>query len=288
MKKLFSLFAAVVCGLMLNAKTFYLNPGVWASDGAVFGMYGATSSGWDWFGDFMTSDNNGIYAGEVPDDATVVIFVRFNPEATTPDWDYKWNQTNDINIEDLGENNQYNITDWGSNYSTGEWSVYGGGDDPVTPPVITPEGDAYWYWKGYKDGEDINNEIDGGLFDCGISEIEVAQDAYIFVVYQVHGVPGVQYMAPSYVDGPTHATMTTSGSDKLHIPAGNYTLYLYDNGDGTVELAFAEMAGKTLVGCGAQGIENVPSDDKAHKAIIDGKLQIMVGNKLYDATGREL
>lgn len=163
-----------------------------------------------------------------------------------------------------------------------------GGDDPVTPPVITPSADAYWYWKGYKDGQDINNEIDGGLFDCGLSEIEVAQDAYIFVVYQVHGVPGVQYMAPSYVDGPTHATMTTTGSDKLHIPAGNYTLYLYDNGDGTVELAYQSMEGKTLVSCDGQGIENTKVDTKAHKTVIDGQLRIIRGEKIYDATGREL
>ena len=254
MKKIFTLFAALVCGFVLNAKTLYLNPGVWDADGAKFAIYGSADD-WGWLTGFMAQEGT-VYKAEVPDNTDLVIFVRLNPNGESPaapDWKDKWNQTSDLGLEDLGDKNQYNITGW--NAGDGEWSVYGGGgdnpgggDDPVTPPV-TPSGDAYWYWKGYKDGQDINNEIDGGLFDCGISEIEVAQDAYIFVVYQVHGVPGVQYMSTSYVDGPTHATMTTSGSEKLHIPAGTHTLYLYDNGDGTVELAFQAMAGKTLVDC---------------------------------------
>ena len=82
--------------------------------------------------------------------------------------------------------------------------------------------------------------------------------------------------------------MTTTGSDKLHIPAGNYTLYLYDNGDGTVELAYQEMAGKTLIGCGNQGIEQTMISPAAQKTIIDGQLRIIIGEKMYDATGREL
>jgi hypothetical protein len=175
----------------------------------------------------------------------------------------------------------------GPGSNCGEGVPYSGGDDPVTPPV-TPGADAYWYWKGHVDGVDINSEIDGGLFDCGISDIEVAENAYIFVVYQVHGVPGVQYMAPSYVDGPTHATMTTTGGDKLHIPAGNWTLYLYDNGDGTVELSYEQLSGKTLVSCEGQGVEQTVVAEKAHKVIIDGKLRIVRGDKIFDATGREL
>ena len=156
------------------------------------------------------------------------------------------------------------------------------------PPVTPPTAESYWYWKGYVDGQDINNEIDGGIFDCGESSIEVAENGYIFVVYQVKGVPGVQYMASSFVDGPTHATLSTTGSDKLHIPAGSYTLYLYDNGDGTVELAFEAMSGKKLVDCTGQGIEKTQVTDKARKTIIDGQLRIIVGDKVFDATGRQL
>ena len=86
----------------------------------------------------------------------------------------------------------------------------------------------------------------------------------------------------------THVTMTTSGGEKLMIPAGTHTLYLYDNGDGTVELSREQLSGKNLVSCGGQGVEHTVVSDKAHKMIIDGQLRIIRGDKIFDATGRQL
>jgi len=105
----------------------------------------------------------------------------------------------------------------------------------------------YWYWRGYVDGADTENEYINNVFQNGISHIAVQNDAYLYVLYQEQGFAGMQYMSEWYVDGPTHATMTINGIEKLHIPAGTWTLYLYDNGDGTVELAYQPIAGKTLV-----------------------------------------
>ena len=70
----------------------------------------------------------------------------------------------------------------------------GGGDNPGGGET----GQAYWYWKGEVDGVNIENEMDGGIFDCGLSSIEVEQQAYIFIVYQVKGVAGVQYMTDGW------------------------------------------------------------------------------------------
>ena len=154
----------------------------------------------------------------------------------------------------------------------------GGGDTP----------DAYWYWKGWVDGGDIENEQNGNIFEKGISHIVVEENGYLFVVYQEKGKMGVQYMAPSYVDGPTHATMTTSGSEKLHVGPGSHTLYLYDNGDGTVELSLEPMEGKSLIGGDTSDISEVASGVKARKVIIDGQLRIVRGDKIFDATGRQL
>jgi len=153
-------------------------------------------------------------------------------------------------------------------------------------------GDAYWYWKGFVDNVELNNEMEGGVFDGGLSEITVNEAGYIFVVYQVHGVPGVQYMTDGWLGTElTHATMSNCGTctngNKLYIPAGTYTLYLYDNGDGTVELSREPLAGKTLVG-GAQAIENTEVAEKAHKVIIDGQLRIVRGEKIFDTIGRQL
>ena len=293
MKKIFTLFAALVCGFVLNAKTLYLNPGVWDVDGAKFAIYGSAGE-WGWLTGFMAQEGT-VYKADVPDNTDVVIFVRLNPNGESPaapDWKDKWNQTGDLSLEDLGDKNQYNITGW--NAGDGEWSVYGGGGDNPGGGGDNPgggeTGKKYWYWKGHVDGEDLNNELEGGIFECGLSSIEVKEDAYLIVIYQEQGVAGVQYGAASFVNDQTHATLSTSGYEKLHIPAGSYTLYLYNNGNGTVELAYEAMNGKTLVACtdGDEAIETTTVQEKARKVFVDGQLRIVRGDKMFDATGRQL
>ncbi len=164
-----------------------------------------------------------------------------------------------------------------------EGTTIGGG---TTPPVDVP--DSYWYYKGWIDGGDLQNEEGGfNIFQGGTASLVVEENAYLFVMYQEKGKQGVQYMAAEYVDGPTHATMLTSGSEKLHVGPGSWTLYLYDNGDGTVELS-TEPLEKPLIGGGEQAIDNTNVTEKAHKAIIDGQLRIIRGDKMFDATGRQL
>ena len=282
MKKIFTLFAATLFAVGMMAQTYGM-----MIDGTFHAGEANPTPGDPSFQEFM------ILGVSVSEGATLQLWDASANDGTGAGWAVDLDGASVAGISRDGDHytcSQAGCYDFYIKLKFQQDQLYIGscnGDDPVTPPVITPSTDAYWYWKGYVDGQDINNEIDGGIFDCGISEIEVKQDGYIFVVYQVHGVPGQQYMAPTYVDGPTHATMTTTGSDKLHIPAGNYTLYLYDNGDGTVELAYQEMAGKTLIGC-TQGIENTEYIENARKTIIDGQLRIFIGEKMYDATGREL
>ena len=159
------------------------------------------------------------------------------------------------------------------------------GTDPVTPGV---EGNPRYYYKGYIDGQDVEPS-EATIFEHGIAELEVAENAYIFILYQVDGYPGVQYMTTTYVDGPTHATVSTTGAEKFHIGAGNYTLYLYDNGDGTLEVSTEQLAGKKLADPQpVQAIDNTTVTEKAHKVIIDGQLRIVRGDKIFDATGRQL
>ena len=165
-----------------------------------------------------------------------------------------------------------------------------GGTDPVTPPVNPGvEGNPRYYYKGYIDGQDVEPGEEN-LFDHGIADLEVSDNAYIFVLYQVDGYPGVQYMTASYVDGPTHATLLTTGGEKFHLGAGNYKLYLYDNEDGTLEISTQVIPGKKLADPQPvhQGIEDVEANVKARKVFIDGCLRIVRGDKVFDVTGRQL
>ena len=176
----------------------------------------------------------------------------------------------------------------GSNCGTGT-PIAGNnpGTDPGTDLGTQTGGNPRYYYKGYIDGEEVE-PTDATLFTNGMAALTVYSDAYLFVIYQVDGQPGVQYMTTDYVDGPTHATLVTTGFEKMHVTAGTYTLYLYDNQDGTLELSTEPMAGKTLVSTGTEGIEQTKLDGGAHKVIVDGQLRIVRGNKVFDLTGRQL
>lgn len=287
MKKLFILFAATIFAASISAKTIYLNTGgssLWNQANAVFFIHSWGAEENDALMSLVSGD---IYSANIPDGNNALLFVRMPAGSTAIDWAGKWNQTNDMNIPD--GKNMYTITGWGA--GDGNWSTYGGGD-PVTPPV-TPSADAYWYWKGYVDNTPIENENDGGKFDEGISSIDVSEAGYIFVIYQAKDVAGVQYMTDGWQDfNPQHVTLTNCGvcnnGNSMHIGPGSHTLYLYDNEDGTVELSIVEIPGKKLMGKGVEGIEDTVVKSKAHKMIIDGQLRIVRGNKVFDATGRQL
>lgn len=162
------------------------------------------------------------------------------------------------------------------------------GGDP-TPGGGSVEGNPRYYYKGYVDGQDVEPS-EATLFDHGIAEIEFSQQAALFVLYQVDGYPGVQYMTSSWVDGPRSATLSTKGgSEKWNCPLGTTTLYLYDNGDGTLEISADPIPGKKLADPQpAQGLENTATSDKARKMFVNGQLVIVRGDKMFDATGRQL
>ena len=102
-------------------QTLYLKPGVWNTASAKFAIWDITHSAWS---EFMTLAENetDIYTATVPADAAKVIFVRLNSDATAPDWDKKWSQTEDLDL--VVDNDLFTITAWGSEKSPGAWSKY--------------------------------------------------------------------------------------------------------------------------------------------------------------------
>lgn len=305
MKKIYALFAAALMTVSLSAATIYckMTQEWWTKDGAAVGIYyWGVNGAPNWPGYRMTSVGDGVWSYDLPADVKVVIFSRVNNSGDVADWGA---QTKNLDVPTDGKN-LFTITTssptWGGNPGCeGEWSVYdgqgggqggqGGGDTPGGQGGgSTVEGNPRYYYKGYIDGADVEPGEET-LFDHGLAELEVAQNAYIFVLYQVDGQPGVQYMTASYVDGPTHATfIKTDGGDKIHIGAGSYTLYLYDNEDGTLELSTQPIPGKKLADPQPvhQSIEETGVTLKAHKVIIDGQLRIIRGDKMFDVTGRQI
>ena len=300
MKKIFTLFAAVLCGLALNAKTIYLTPGVWADGEAVIFVHSWTGESGN-AQDLKMNDAGSVLSVDVPDGNEKIIFVRMPNGSTALVWDNKWDQTSDLEIP--SDKNMYVVTDW----HDGHWAVYGGGDQPGPGPQPQPGGDHDYYLKGYR-GEtegDITTPGADELFECG--KLDYAFEGkeglgYFFVLVCEQGtVVGECYRAKAY-STEQHTTLWPESvlkaenlsSEVLAVPAPSATFYLYDNGDGSLELSTVELPNRTLVGnCGGsqpeqEAVENTVVNTKTRKAIIDGRLVIIRGEQMFDATGRAL
>ena len=301
MRKIYLILAALLCGMAMNAATVYckMTHEWWTKDGAAVAahMWGG-SSATTWPGIRMTpvSGEANVWSIETGDN-TNIIFVRVNGSGDVTDWGAK---TKDLTIPTDGKN-LFTITTsseaWGDPGCDGEWSVYTPGDNPVTPPTPQPGGAKDYYLKGYRGPTqgDITTPTAEEFFENGIlADYSFEGDAqgkgYFFIlVCEPGAVVGDCYMAAAYSED-THITLSKqdgSHAEKMGVPAGTVTFYLYDNGDGTLELSTQPMPGKTLVG-GGQGVENTFVNEKAHKMIIDGQLRIIRGDKMFDATGRQL
>ena len=123
--------------------------------------------------------------------------------------------------------------------------------------------DHLWYFKGWVNNADIEGIDSDNVFEGGMANFNfTAEKNYVFVIYQVHGVAGVQYMATAgnVVEGVTHATLSPSGSGKFVIPAGTKKVYLYDNGNNTVEISTQPISGKKLIDACATAVAEEKSN----------------------------
>ena len=281
MRKFLLLAATAICAVSLNAKTIYLNTGggeLWNQANAVFFAH-SWASETDNADVQLTNVSGDIFSAEINDAHGNILFVRMPEGASSVIWDGEgkfWNKTADLTIPE-GQN-QYNITGWGDN--DGNWSTYGGGSGE-NPGGGTGEMDHMWYYKGYIDGKDVEPG-DATLFHNGTVEFACSEKSYLMILYQVHGVPGVQYMTESYVEGVTHAKLTTTGSEKMAVEPGMYTLYLYDNGDGSVELSTEPLPGKTLVDAEQGG-----GEDPGEQAI-ENVYELNLSAPMFDLLGRQV
>lgn len=98
-----------------ETRTLYLEPGVWETAGAVYQAYLFNSSGSQWYNFEKVKED--LYKVSFPDQWETIIACRMNPAGPASDWTGKWNQTNDISIASLGDNNCISITSWGEDKS---------------------------------------------------------------------------------------------------------------------------------------------------------------------------
>lgn len=308
MKKIFTLFAAMLCGIALNAKTLYLNPGVWAEADAVIFVHSWTGTDGNVQDIKMNTVSGSILSVDIPDGNEKVIFVRMPNGSTALDWNTKWDQTSDLEIP--SDKNMYVVTGWHDGY----WDNYSGstqggntpGGDNQGEQGSTADGEYDYYLMGNLTGAkggDITVPTAEELFEKGVLTYTFPGDpnngnrGYFFVMRCEAGqVIGDGYMLLAYSDA-SHGTLysqkvNAGANQKLGVAGPTVTFYLYDNGDGTLELSIEQLAGKTLVGSKNsnqnQAMENVSVQTQSEKFMQDGRLLIRRGEKVYDATGRQV
>lgn len=309
MKKIFTVFAALVCGMAINAKTIYLKTGgdeVWGKDAPAFYVH-AWGGSVEYEDVKMASVSGDIFSATIDEGSTSVIFLRQDPKTTNVVWtesEGMWNKTGNLTIE--SGKNMYVIKSWSEAY----WDVYGGGDNPGgggDNPGGNPGGgedDKDYYLMGNKNGMESGNIVvptaeelfEGGQLTYSFpGHAENGNRGYFFIMVCDPGATvGVQYMLKDYSEA-KHATLYQAQANnayaKLGVPGPTVTFYLYYGKEaGTFELSTEPLEGYTLVGGGSaeQGIRNTVVAEKARKVIVDGQLRIMRGDKVYDATGRQL
>ena len=161
----------------------------------------------------------------------------------------------------------------------------GGGEKPGDPSDPGETEDHYWAYKGYIDGADVEPS-DATKFNKGIAEFACTQKSYLMLIYQVHGVPGVQYMCPQYVDGGTQCTFYNNTTvDKWGIEPGVYTLYLYEDTETSVIVSTEPLPGKKLVDADETAVENVNASRTYTKRIENGQLVIIKNGIRYNVLG---
>ena len=112
---------AAICAIAAD-KTLYLNTGgtgLWGADNATFAIWHWDANGNSSWSAMMTKVDGDLYKATIPATSTNVIFVRMMSGTTTPSWEAKWNQTEDLQY---GSYDTFTITAWGSDKSVGNWS----------------------------------------------------------------------------------------------------------------------------------------------------------------------
>ncbi len=290
----------------MDAKTVFLQPGPWTVDGAVLFAHSWVKGSADGVSQKMTPVGENLLKVDIDETHNCILFVRMPNGSENLNWDAKWNQTDDLEIP--SDKNCYSITDWGK----AEWTSYTGGNTPggdngggtngggTNGGGTTPDPDAegYYYLKGYINDADVNGIEEWNVFEGGMLAYDFsAEHNYVFVIYQVDGAEGVQYMTNTPNDKECPASPATlkawDQGNKMYVPGGKGTLYLYDNGDATLTLSTSPIEGKTLVGGGKsegddQAVENVLMNEKTVKMIENGQIVIIRGGVRYNAVGATL
>lgn len=291
MKKIFTFFAAALTalsmsaasyGILVNGKTYFAGEQTGEFEGFTQYLAHVQVKAGD-FCQLCNGENQAVWAVDI-NPASVEGFTRNgNQYSVTTDGCY------DFYIKLKYEADELYIGP-GSNCGEGIDISGQGGGDPVE------DDDVNYYAIGWINGADHGEAAydvyeDEYLFEDGKLMIDCKMGSYIAIKDHLGNF---YYSKTATTIANESVTMDWANGwspcEKWAIPEGvNYIIIREAACKGQIKLERVDKATYDAYHFGgSQAIENTPVTEKARKVFIDGQLRIIRGDKMFDATGRQL
>ena len=302
MKTKLSILFLLCLTFSLSARNIYLNTGgssLWGIDNPKFAAWVWQGSGDGSWTDFMTNVSGDVFTVSISDNVDHIIFVRMNPTADSPDWNYKWNQTEDL---DLSSGDMFTITGWGSEKSEGVWSTYSqGGDNPGSDnPGDNPEtGDqsSHDYWLiGWIDGHDVGENAyteydDAYKFKNGKLAVTFSMGSYVTVKDDDGNYYYAKDVAGDNAEGESVTLIWANGwspCKKWHVEPGERYIIIEQQSKfkEAIYLRLVDKATFDAYSLGNEsGLENV---NNSPLTIVDGRIVADGDLHIYSIDGKDV
>ena len=290
MKKIFTFFAAALTalsmsaasyGILVNGKTYFAGTQVDEYEGFQQYLAHVPVKAGD-FCQLCDAENKSVWAVDL-NTASVEGFTRNGDK-----YDISVDGCYDFYIKLKYGQDQLYIGP-GSNCGDGI-DISGGGGGGEEPD------DVNYYAMGWINGADHGETAydvyeDEYLFEDGKLTIDCQMGSYICI--KDHLGNFYRSKTPTTIQD-TQVTLDWqngwAGGEKWAIPEGvNYIIIREAACKGQIKLERVDKATYDAYHFGGnQAIENTPVTEKARKVFIDGQLRIIRGDKMFDATGRQL
>ena len=275
MRKIFSFFVAVMAVSSLSAKSIYLQVNDdWKSFGAVFFVHS-----WGGAADAdaklaLVEGEEYLFSAEIPNDNNNLLFVRAQGDSQSIPWDTEnlWTKTSDLVIPE-GKDCYY-LVGW----TDGAWLSHG--DSPAISIVGNFKGDETWGSGAHPmtiAGDKASASVTFAL-EAGAYEMKVWLEGFYL---SLNGEGETLYQIHRDWNHADNVNMVNSGRnfELVADQAGDYT-FTWTFASQNIEVSFPEKI--------PSQVENIQTDGKSVKRIVNGELRIIRDGKSFNALGAEV
>lgn len=249
MKKIFSLFVAMMAVVSLSAKTVYLNPGssTWADAGAItfIHAWGGTATVTN-VQMLPVKEGSAILSADCGDNNKIV-FVRMAPDSVTINWDDNWGKTADLTIAE--DKDLFTVTGWSEGLAVGDWSVYEEEEEKVVLPEVKLAGTMTEWATNAKTMTPAEDSLSASVtvtLDVATYEFKIVSDGnYLSLNGEGETLFGI-HRNWNHAD---HVNLINNGRNfqLTADAAGEYT-FTWTYADSTLVVTFPELPKVAIVG----------------------------------------